>query len=382
MERREYGTGSKPRLRGKVWYIKFRFGGKQYEERTDAKNEDEARRLTTKRLRTLHAKVAPPPDLAHTTLGDLRALYLDVARERGNKTAQKRGTTSLADRLANTVVGAFGGTKGEKALASSVTIAQVSAYKTAQLDAGCAPATINRVLQALRRMYRLGMQHRRVVDMPHISLLDESKNVRTGFLEPGEFKELVAGLDDQHPAVADAARWAYLRLWRRENVLGMRWSWGKLTFEKGQLVGATFTVPGVFTKNGDPLTAVVRKGRALDVIRRRWAAKLEGCDFVFHRAGVRLVSFRKPWEDAAAAIGKPDLLFHDLRRSGARNLIRAGVPEPVCMDMGGWLTSSTFRRYCIRNEDDLHVAGDQYETFLDRAERADVRTVTPLRKRA
>ena len=91
--------------------------------------------------------------------------------------------------------------------------------------------------------------------------------------------------------------------------------------------------------------------------------------WVFTRDGTnRVLDFRGAWDEACKRAGlwdkkrdQPTCLFHDLRRAGARNLVRGGVPERVVMQIGGWKTRSVSDRYNIVSTRDLHDAAAQLE---------------------
>ncbi len=133
------------------------------------------------------------------------------------------------------------------------------------------------------------------------------------------------------------------------------------------------------TKN-EEARAVPLMGELFDVLRLQRQIRdhhWPGCPWVFFRHGKRIKDFRGAWDDAAKraglwneSIGRPTKLFHDLRRTGIRNLVRVGVPERVAMAIPGHKTRSVFERYNIVSERDLHEAAARLDRRVAELEKA------------
>jgi integrase len=129
---------------------------------------------------------------------------------------------------------------------------------------------------------------------------------------------------------------------------------------------------------------LAREGELLALMKRRLGAREYKIDkrttaisvFVFHKKGAKAGDIRKSWDMARKGAKLPNALFHDLRRSGIRNLVRAGVPETVAMQISGHRTRSVFDRYNVTSEKDLREAILKTDAYLARQPKRR-RLVTP-----
>ena len=133
-----------------------------------------------------------------------------------------------------------------------------------------------------------------------------------------------------------------------------------LTFERRHLdleVGTLRLDPGM-AKNEDGrvvyLTSEVRTllGEQLERVRDLDWGRGQIVPWLFPHLGPRLAGerirdFRKAWAEACKAAGVPGAFRHAFRRTAVRNMVNAGVPERVAMEITGHKTRSMFDRYHI-----------------------------------
>ena len=101
-----------------------------------------------------------------------------------------------------------------------------------------------------------------------------------------------------------------------------------------------------------------------DALNRRRARRDPESPLVFHRDGITIRRWRTAWRTACQAAGVPTRFLHDCRRTAARNLIRANVPERVAMLLTGHKSRAIFDRYNIIHEQELLDARDQLVAYL------------------
>jgi integrase len=160
----------------------------------------------------------------------------------------------------------------------------------------------------------------------------------------------------------DVLDFAYYSGWRRREIT-------ELTWDEVDAAGGVNRL--------DPSRSKTRTGRVLPisaplqhVLARRRMRRNGEDPCVFRRDGLTVRAWRKAWPAACRQAGLPQRILHDCRRTAARNLIRAGVPERVAMLLTGHKTRCVFDRYNIVNEHELLAAGHLLVTYLNGREKA------------
>ena len=188
------------RLGSKNWYIRYSVPGEKVErtESTHTPDERKARQiLARKQTEANEGKIGP----RGVTVGNLLDLYLEDKRKAGKPPASAEGYVRLHLRPA------FG-----NLIAEQITTDHIDRFIAMKKTAGKANASINRWLEALNRAYTIGRDERDpqlVRKTPKINMLDETGNVREGFLtSTGQLRREVIAIFYFKSIGYDESRWA------------------------------------------------------------------------------------------------------------------------------------------------------------------------------
>jgi integrase len=213
---------------------------------------------------------------------------------------------------------------------------------------------VQRELAALRRAFRLGAQAGKVVKVPHFPSI-RVENARKGFFEEADFRRVLDHLPEPLRVLAVVGYWTgwrkgdLLRLERRRHVdldaRTLRLFPGETKNKDGRLVYLPPEALGVL-RAWEARTAALEREKSV-IIRH-----------LFHRDGKPIRNYYAAWHSACAKAGVPGRMFHDFRRTAARNYVRSGVHERTVMAILGHRTRAIFDRYNIVYENDLRAASE------------------------
>jgi integrase len=314
------------------WWARYTVQGQQVRESTNTSNRKEAERFLSQRIVT---NTVP----SRASIGSLLDTLIQDYEINGKDAEWCRTYVETHLRPA------FGEMKADR-----LTEDHIRKFVGDKLKAEYKNATVNRCLALLQRAFKL-----RKVPYPGFPLLQEN-NVRKGFLTNLNFWQLYTNLPKHlQPIVL----FAFETGCRKSEVLGLKWD--QLDEIKvGDTVRYCVRLNPGETKNKQgrviPLTDLMKE--LLDNIR-----PFSKSEYIFTFRGKPIHDIRTGWKKACTDAGPEfeGLLFHDMRRSAIRNMVRGGTPEGVAMAISGHKTRSVFERYNVVDEADLAAAMQRYE---------------------
>ena len=335
--------------RGKVWWVKYYRNGKPYRESSKSTKKMVAKKLLDRREGDIAQGKIPGIQFDKIIFDQLAEDFLRDYRINRKKSLVR------AERSVNHLKQYFEGVK-----VPTITTPRINDYVETRLNEGAANATVNRELAALKRMLNLGAnQTPPIVDrVPHIPMLREN-NARKGFFEHDQFLALRDALPEY---LKNFVTFAYKTGWRLSEIADLTWAridrhQGIVRLETGE------------TKNDEGRT-VYLDDELKDVINHQWQARknnrmMSPYVFLNSKSNDKIKRFDKSWKRACRDAKIGNRIFHDLRRTAVRNMVRSGISESVAMMISGHKTRAVFERYNITNDADLIDAAQKQAAYLD-----------------
>jgi integrase len=380
-------------LRGNTYWLQYSERGKQIRASANTNDPKKADKELKKRVGAILNGI--PRDNRKVTYERMRAnYYADYeVNERKSLRRDKEGNPHL-DKVAR-LDDFFRGRR-----ATDIDAALIRQYTKEQKAKGLSGGSVNRSISALRTMFYLAKEDDILTNVPHFPMTKESAP-RRGFFEPEQYAALARTLPDYLRLPVAIGYYSGMRL---GEILSLKWKDKDnegLEFKQIDIEGGFINLGPDETKNGEArLVPIVPQLEAL--LLEQSKKRQPGCAYVCFRldsAGraVKIDSFAKAWRSACVKAGlgkmvpvidaegsplyakrrddrprsKPQVkmvyrgsIFHDLRRTGVRNLVNAGISDKIAMEISGHKTRSVFDRYNIVSKKNIAEARQKLADHL------------------
>ena len=181
------------------------------------------------------------------------------------------------------------------------------------------PATVNRYLATLKRMFNLAVREGYMDRNPVWKVEMYKEKPRDRVISHDEFHTLISYMPKHTAAITTVAYYSGMRL---GEILSLRWN---------QVNLAERLVYLEETKNDEP-RKVYLNDELMEVFRSH---RFQHEEYVFTYEGEPITTLKRSFKRACREAGIQDFRFHDLRRCFRTNLRKAGVEQTVSMRMLG-----------------------------------------------
>jgi integrase len=308
--------------RGKIWHIQYYHNGKCHRETTHSKDERVAKEiLKVKEVAAMDGKI--PDQIRKITLSeilaDLETSYID--NDLRSLRRVKISSAHLFKYFGDCPI-------------KSITSSKIGDYIRHRKDEGKANGTINREVAALRKAFKRAKEFGKISVIPHFPHLKESEP-RQGFIEYPQYLNLLKVLPPHLHLVLSLGFNVGMR---KGEVLSLQWDQFDPSTNEIRL-----TPEQCKNKSGRTVPLL---GDLAEMIPAAFS-KRDGCPYICSHWGRPITDFNHAWETATKEVGLQGLLYHDLRRSAVRNMVRSGIPEVVARAITGHKTRAIFDPYNI-----------------------------------
>jgi integrase len=369
---RTKGEGSLYQKTNGIWMYSIMSEGKRLTKSLKTRDETKAQKEYLKARNEFGGRIASgeleSSSVKNFTIGQMLSRYLEYMQENGRKSADMvRLTIGVIERDRAFLPGRR---------VSKLTTEDFKEHRKREVACGVAQRTINYRFALIRAAFNLEKKQTpsNVSKVPYIPFVTEN-NAREGFLEYDDHEHVLAELPRSLKALFVIAFHSGCRL---GELLNMKWTdvdW------KNRVIRLPKTKNG--KKRNLPFCGSVEEHLKAQKTHRD--AHHPACEALFFwmaedcglsHGGVRcepgstIQDFRASWSNAitraheAHAGVKPDLLFHDLRRSGVRVMVQeAGLPESQAMLISGHETRTMLERYNIVSLKNVQDAGAKLDAW-------------------
>jgi integrase len=362
MTESDRGTGILLKMPGcKYWYVQYYVKGKQTRVSTKTTNKEKAKIVKRRLIDARDRGVELFGDVKKLKYEDLRGELIKFYEENGRRSLQTTADGEYDIWGLKALDAYFKGWR-----VSNIDTEAVRKFVTLRKAAGKANDTIRGSLALLRRMFHIckdKVTPPLVHSIPVFSFPPPGKP-RRGFVRPSDFESILKHLPVNLWSTVMYLYWCGGRSGESKQI-----SWNQVYFDDPKPGKCIIKLEKEQVKNATPRD-VPLPSQLIEILKAQEPKK----GLVFDHTNLR-----KAWQKACVAAGlgtftkvegKSDpkyngLTVHDLRRSAARNLRKAAVPESEVMAIGGWKTNAVFRRYDIVDTQDVVDAMDRLERFVN-----------------
>jgi integrase len=318
--------------RGNTWWVDIGFEGSRIQKSTGSTNRVDAQRLHDKmkaELWNVHKLKKKPTK----NWNDAVVRWCEESQHKRTLHCDKSNFRWLDSHLSGVSL-------------TDITRDRIEKIALIKEGEGVSPATVNRMLAAIRAVLRKAEREWEWLDRAPVIRLRKECNKRIRWITPEEAERLKNELPEH---LADAMEFALHTGLRESNISSLEWS--QIDFDRCHAF-----IPADKSKSGLAI-AVPLNSKSMEVIKKQIG---KHSHFVFSYIGRPIRWFNtRAWRKALQRARVSDFKWHDLRHTWASWHVQHGTSLQELQQLGGWASFEMVLRYAHLSSAHLKDAAER-----------------------